>query len=298
MNTTISKLVAILLLFAIATVHTFSQTINLDEVSGCLVSDVSGKVTYTEPGNPMPKPVTAGMVLADDATLYIGKKSSLTLVNDDHSLVVNKKGSHQMVNLAAEVKAKGEVSRFAKMAFAAKGYVDTTRVKKGWGEKDSLIFKFPVNGKIPIQPTKFSWNSLISGSTYKLIIYEKSSDSPLLSVITSDAAFTFDPTQLAIQTGKVYHVQVMLASDMKTTSKVVNITFVSKSELESVLTSILKYQEYRKSNAFNKSLMEASELEFHGLNSSASERYDNAIQLDRNSTLAKQMYAAFRNRVD
>ena len=109
MKTTIAKLVAILLLFAITANQSYSQSINLDEVSGCLVSDLSGKVTYTEPGNPTPKPVTAGMGLADDATLSIEKKSSLTLGNEDHSLVLNKKSSHQMSGLTAEVKAKGAV---------------------------------------------------------------------------------------------------------------------------------------------------------------------------------------------
>ncbi len=77
-----------MLLFTIAVSNSFAQTINLDEVPGCLVTDVTRKVTYTEPGNPTPKPVTAGMVLADDAVVSIGKKSSITLVKDDQSLVV------------------------------------------------------------------------------------------------------------------------------------------------------------------------------------------------------------------
>jgi hypothetical protein len=300
MKTAISKLVAFVLLFAITNIHSFSQSINLDEVSGCLVSDVSGKVTFTEPGNPTPKSVTAGMVLSDDATVVVGKKANFTLVCDDRSLAVNKKGTHKMAMLSKDVQANGVTSRFAKMAFAAKGIAtpDTTKVRKGWGGKDSILISQPVIGKIPLQPIKFSWTALKNGTEYRLIMYENNKDLPILSATTSGAHFNFDPANLAVKPGKNYRVQVMLANDNKTASKVVNITFVSPNESETALASLMKDKAYLNSNAVQKSLMEATELESNELNSLASERYQKAIKMDSNNTLAKQMYAGFLERIN
>lgn len=299
MKTKPALLMAVLFITAFSTTTSFAQSLNLDESSGCLVTNVTGKVTYQEKGSPAPKTVTSGSVIPDDATVVFGKKANMTLACDDRSLVVTKKGTHQMETLSKEVQSKGEVSRFAAMAFKAKGYVtppDTTK-KKGWGDKDSLIFHFPFSGKIALQPTKFSWTSLKAGTTYKLIIYENSKDAPLLSVTTSGAAFNFDPGQLAVKTGKVYHVQVMLANDSKTASKVVNITFSSSSDVDTVLSSLMKDKEYLKSNPAQKSIMEASELESKEFYSLASERYQKAIKTDANNALARQMYSAFMDRM-
>lgn len=299
MKVILAQLMVVLLLITITTNNSFSQSINLDESTGCVVSDVRGKVTYTEKGSKTAKTVTAGTVLPEDATVTVANKASFSLACDDRSLPVNKKGTYQMAALAKDVQAKGEQSRFAKMAFAAKGYgtTDTIPVKKGWGDKDSLLFTIPTGGKVPLQPTKFSWTPLKAGSIYKLIVYENAKDAPVLSATTSGASLNFDPAQLAVKTGKLYHVQVMLANDNKTASKVVNISFVSPNEGETALEPLMKDKEYLKSDAVKKSLMEAMELESRQLNSLASERYQKAITMDAKNTLAKQMYAAFLDRV-
>ncbi len=304
MKTTISKLVAILLVFAITTIHSFSQSLSLDEVSGCLVSDVSGKVTFTEPGNPTPKSVTAGMVLSDDATVVVGKKANFTLVCDDRSLAVNKKGTHQMAGLSKEVQANGEVSRFAKMAFAAKGYgevpPDTSKRNeiRGWGGKDSIFFKLPIGGKIPLQLTTFRWVPLKDGSIYKLTIYQNSKEAPVLSAQTSTASFSFDPSQLAINMGQTYYAQVILASDGAVSSKVVHFSFVPLSMVESAMASLAKDKDFKSGNAAQQALMQAAELENLELFSLANEKYLLALKLDGNNSMAKRMYVAFLNKVE
>ncbi len=297
MKVILAQLMVVFLLITITTNNSFSQSINLDESTGCVVSEVRGKVTYTEKGSKTAKTVTAGIVLPEDATVVVTNKASFSLACDDRSLPVNKKGTYQMAALAKDVQAKGEQSRFAKMAFAAKGYATDTTKRKGWGDRDSLLFTIPTGGKVPLQPTKFSWTPLKAGSIYKLIVYENAKDAPVLSATTSGASFNFDPAQLAVKTGKLYHVQVMLANDSKTASKVVNISFVSPNEGETALEPLMKDKEYLSSNAVKKSLMEAMELESRQLNSLASERYQKAISMDAKNTLAKQMYAAFLDRV-
>jgi hypothetical protein len=304
MKTKISKLVAIVLLFAITNIQSFSQSINLDEMSGCLVSDVSGKVTYTEPGNPTPKPVTVGMVLSDDANLSIRKKSSITLVNEDHSLMVNKKGNHQMANLAVEVKEKGEVSRFAKMAFAAKGYgTDTSKQRtidppKGWGGEDSILFENPIGKKIIKKPTTFKWTVLKEGSKYKFIIFEKSKDLPLMVVNTSNNFLEVDIPQLEIKTGTTYYAQVMLESDIKVNSELLSLTFVEQKDVASSLAVLQNENEYKMGTQVKKLLMEASELESHGFYDLAGEWYQKAIKLNKKDTLAMQLYSAFLSRIN
>ena len=301
MKVILAQLMVVFLLITITTNKSFSQSINLDESTGCMVSEVRGKVTYTEKGSKTAKTVSAGTVLPEDATVTVANKASFSLACDDRSLPFRTKGTYQMAALAKDVQAKGEQSRFAKMAFAAKGYgttpPDTTKVRKGWGDKDSLLFIIPIGGKVPLQPTKFSWTPLKAGSIYKLIVYENAKDAPVLSATTSGASFNFDPAQLAVKTGKLYHVQVMLANDGKTASKVVNISFVSPNEGVTALEPLMKDKEYIGSNAVKKSLMEAMELESRQLNSLASERYQKAISLDAKNTLAKQMYVAFLDRV-
>ncbi|MBK8564967.1 MAG: hypothetical protein IPN76_16930 [Saprospiraceae bacterium] len=259
---------------------------------------MSGKVTFTEPGNPTPKSVTAGMVLSDDATVVVGKKANFTLVCDDRSLAVNKKGTHQMAMLSKDVQANGVTSRFAKMAFAAKGFVRTDSTKKkAWGDKDSILINFPLKGKILLNHVTFNWTALKAGSTYKLIVYQNSKEAPIISATTSVASFSFDPTQLAIKAGQVCHAQVMLDKDSKTTSKVVSFTFVTSNEPESILATLNKDNEYAKASPTQKLLMEAIEFESKELNATATERYQKAMKLGGNNELTNQMYAAFLERM-
>ncbi len=291
-------MVAIILIVAISTNHSFSQSIDLDESSSCVVSEVNGKVTYLEKGSTTAKPVTAGTVLPEDATVVVANKASFSLACGDRSLPIAKKGTYQMAALAKEVASRGEVSRFAKMAFSAKGYAtDTSKIRKGWGDRDSLLFTIPTGGKVSLQPTMFSWTPLKAGSIYKLIVYENAKDAPVLSATTSGASFNFDPTQLAVKTGQLYYVQVALANDNKTASKVVNISFVSQNEAEKALEPLMKDKEYMSSSAVKKLLMEAMELESMQFNSLAGERYQKAISMDTNNALPKQLYAAFLDRV-
>ena len=119
MKTFLARLMAVLMLIAISTNISFSQSIDLDESTSCVVSDVQGKVTYKEKGSSTVKPVTAGTVLPADASVNVPKKASFSLICDDRSLPVSKKGTYQMAALSNDVQSKGEVSRFAKMAFAA-----------------------------------------------------------------------------------------------------------------------------------------------------------------------------------
>lgn len=304
MKTTIAKLVAIVLCFTANAFQAFSQTFNLDEVSGCLVTDVSGKVTFTEPGNPNPKSVTAGMVLSDDATVVVGKKANFTLVCDDRSLAFNKKGTHQMAMLSKDVQANGAASRFAKMAFAAKGYgTDTIQPRKkdppkGWGGEDSILFTNPIGKKLIMQLTTFKWTNIKNGALYKFVVFEKTKDMPLLVATTSTAAFTVDPSQLAVKTGTVYHVHVSFANDPELDSEVLELIFVPKEVVESSLSNLMSDMEYKKSTPVQKALMEAAELEANGFHDLASERYQKAIRMDARNSLATQLYTAFLFRIN
>ncbi len=302
MKTILAHLLVIFLITTITPTTIFAQDINLDESSGCVVSDVKGKVTYTEKGSTKAKTVKSGTILPEDATVVVANKASFSLACEDRSLSVSKKGSYQMTALTKEVQAKGAQSRFAKMAFAAKGYgeipPDTTRKVKGWGDKDSIMFKQPIGGKLPLQTSTFTWTPLKAGSVYKLVIYQNSKDAPVLSVITSVASFTFDPSQLAINMGQTCHAQVMLANDSKVTSKVVHFSFVSPKDAESVITSLMKDKEFSSGNAVQKSLMQAVELENQELFSMANEKYLMALKMDANNSMAKRMYVAFLDRVN
>jgi hypothetical protein len=300
MKTKPALLMAVLLITAFSTTTSFAQSLDLDEASGCLVTNVTGKVTYHEKGAPAPRTVTAGSVIPDDATVVFGKKANMTLACDDRSLVVTKKGTHQMETLSREVQAKGEVSKFAAMAFKAKGYVrdDTTKIKKGWGGKDSILFKIPAVGKIPLQPITFAWTSLKIGSNYKLIVYQNSKDAPILTAITTLASFSFDPSQLAVNIGKPCFAQVILANDDKTVSKVVSFTFESLTEANNALAKLSLGQDYIKGSNLQKTLMEAVELESKAFNTMASERYMKALQMDAKNPLTGQMYAAFLERAN
>ena len=260
----------------------FSQNINLDDMPGCLVSDVSGKVSYLERGSTTAKAVKVGTVLPEDATVTVGKKSSLTLTCDDRQMTVSQKGTYQMAGLAKDVASKGTASKFAQMVFSANGYAigDTTK-KKGWGSKDSIFFLLPTNGKVPLQPTTFSWTPLNTGATYKLIVYQNEKDKPLLSVMTHKASFSFDPEQLALQAGQTCHAQVMLAGDGKTiASEVVDFSFAPFDAAESALTLLKTKNEYLKSSPAQKLLMEAIELESREFNSLATGRYQQAMKKD------------------
>ncbi len=288
------------ILITIATLS-FAQNIDLDESpAGCVVWEVKGKVTYLEKGNVQAKPVVPGTAFPEDATVVVGKKSSLTIACDDRLLPVGTKGTYLMAALMKEVQTKGEPSRFAKMASVAKGYVgtDTTKVKKGWGAEDSILFNIPTRGKIPLQPVIFKWTSLKEGSTYQLIIFQNAKDSPILSATTSVASFSFDPAQLAVKTGQPCYAQVMLANDNSTTSIVVSFTFIALHESEAALAELMKDKKYLKAGILQKTLMEAVELEAKELNSLAIERYRKAIKLNAKSTLASQMYAAFLDRIN
>ncbi len=302
MKTMFAQLIAVLFLTAVVKNTCYSQIIDLDESTACVVSDVSGKVTYKEKGNDTVKPVTTGTVLPDDATVMVNKKSSITLANKDRSLFVDKKGTYQMTALTQEVQEKGEVSRFAAMAFAAKGYAttppDTTKKAKGWGDKDSIIFYMPIGGKIPLQTTTFRWTPLKDKSVYKLVIYQTSKDAPILSTSTSVASFTFDPTQLSLKVGQTCHAQVLLENDNKIASAVINFTFVTADQVEAVLSTLKNDKEYMKGSAMVKSLMEAAVYESQQLISLASERYQKAIKMDANNSMPKQMYVAFLSRID
>ncbi len=284
-----------------ATTSTFAQSLDLEAVTGCLVSDATGKVTYTEKGSTMAKPVTAGTVIPDDATVTVGKKSSLTLVSGDRSLAFAQKGAHSMAVLAKEVAAKGERSRFAQMAFVAKGYgelpKDSSTRRKGWGGKDSIVFQPPIGGKLALQTATIRWYALKGGSVYKLTVYQTAKEMPVLEALTSAAEFTFDPAQLAVKTGQPCFVQVALASDGKVKSKQAKLIFAPLEQVENALAGLKKDKEYLKGSAQQKSLMEAAELENLEFWASANERYQAAIRLNGSNSLAKRMYTAFLDKV-
>lgn len=294
MKTMFAQMMAILLFTAIAKNTCYSQSIDLEESIACVVSDVSGKVTYKEKGSDTVKPVTAGAVIPENATVTVPDNASFTLANANRSLTITKKGTYQMTALTKDVQEKGTESMFAKMAFAAKGFAkDTTRSSKGWGDKDSIIFLMPLKGKIPLQPLTFKWTALQNNPTYKLVIVQKSLDMPVLSVYVSTSMFSVDPAQLAIQPGQACFAQVSLANDPTTASKIISITFVPPSEEEMALSSLMTQQEYAKSDATRKLLLEAVELDAKGFKSSAALRYQRALNMDGNNVLASQMYAAF-----
>ncbi len=299
MKTMFAQMMAILLLTAIAKNTCYSQIIDLEESVACVVSDVSGKVTYKEKGSDTVKPVTAGVVIPENAFVTVPDNASFTLANANRSLTITKKGTYQMTALTKDVQEKGTESMFAKMAFAAKGYArDTTSVKKGWGDKDSLLFEMPLKGKLPLQSVTFRWTALKDNPSFKLVIFQNSLETPVLSVYTSANSFSFDPAQLAIKTGQTCFAQVFLANDSKTASKVLSITFVPQKEVEMVIASLMNEQEYIKSDAAKKLLLEAVELDSKNYKSSAALRYQRAMKLDTNNVLAAQMYAAFLDSAD
>ena len=294
MKTMFAQIMAILFLTAIAKNTCYSQVIDLDESTACVVSDVSGKVTYKEKGNDTAKSVTAGLVIPDNATVTVPDNASFTLANANRSLSISKKGAYQMTALTKDVQEKGKESMFAKMAFAAKGFArDTVKSSKGWGDKDSILFEMPLQGKLPLQSVIFRWTALKDKPTYKLVIFQKSLETPFLSVYVSSNIFSFDPAQLAIKPGQACFAQVMLANDNTTASKVMSFTFVPQKEEEMVLASLMNEQEYVKSDATKKLLLEAVELDAKDFKSSAALRYQRALKTDGNNVLAAQMYAAF-----
>ncbi len=299
MKTMFAQLIAVLFFTAVVKNTCYSQIIDLDESTACVVSDVSGKVTYKEKGNDTAKPVSAGTVIPDDATVMVPDNASFTLANANRTLSVSKKGTYKMSVLAADVQVKGTESRFAKMAFAAKGYArDTSKNKKGWGDKDSLLFEMPLKGKLPLQTVTFRWTALNDNPSFKLVIFQKSLETPVLSVYTASNTFSFDPVQLAIKPGQACFAQVFLANDSKTASKVLSITFVPQKEVEMVIASLMNEQEYMKSDASKKLLLEAVELDAQDFKSSAALRYKRALKMDSGNVLASQMYAAFLNGAD
>lgn len=299
MKTMFAKMLAILCLIVITKTTCISQIIpDIDDsvVNSCVVSDVSGKVTYKENGTEMP--VKAGTVLKEGATVTIPDGGSVTLAKDEMSLVVNKKGNYQVASMIKNVKEKGKVSRFARMAYAAKGYGDTTASKKpptgkNWGGKDSLIIFPPINGKIPLKPIKISWTSSTSKSLYKLSIFQKSLESPVFSATLSNTFFIFDPNQFAITPNNPCFVQVWLINDVESASKVTSFTFVPNEYEESVLQLLKNDSEYNESNAINKLLIEANQLDENGFKLSAAERYKMALAMDNTNILATKMYSSF-----
>ncbi len=293
----ILKLATLLLLIAYSAMPTIAQTGLLDETPGCLVSDVTGKVTYTEKGNSTPKPVTAGTVLPEDATVSVGKKSNFTLICDDRSLMVDKKGVHQAAVLSKEVQAKGEVSRFAKMAFAAKGYVqDTAKLKKPFGDKDTILFKLPKKDKLPIGNVKIAWFPIKSKNTFKLFFFQQSVSEPIMAVQLSGDSFSFDATNLDLGSNKTCNIQVF-TNDMKHSSKILEISFVQVKDFEAVQANLQKSKEYKLSNHVNQKLMEAIEYESNGFNSAAMETYLTVLSETPRNVVANQMYAAFMERM-
>ena len=303
MKAMFAQLMAVLFLVAVSQNTSFAQDIPDIELGGttssCVASDVSGKVTFKEAGSTTAMPVTAGTVLREDATVMVSDGGSITLAKDQRSLTVNKKGTYKMSDLTKDVQEKGEVSRFAMMAFAAKGYgsKDTIPIRKGWGGKDSLLFSNPTKGMVPIQPITFKWTAMEAGSNYKLIIYQNLNESPILSVNTSAASFSLDPSQLSFVSGRPCYAQVLLANDNKTFSEVVRFTFVPAAKAETVLTSLKNEKEYMKGSSLQKMLMEAYELENNDYNTLAYRKYQEAMKMSENSQLAAQMYAAFVDRM-
>lgn len=298
MKTILAHLMAVLMFSAITTNFCFSQSIS-DESTSCVVSSVSGKVTYTERGSSTAKPVMAGTVLPEDATINVAKKASFTLACDDRSMQVNQKGTHQMSSLSADVQSKGEVSRFAKMAFMAKGYgssdttASTKNPGKGWGGEDSILFKGPFGGKIPLKTLKIDWTPLKEGSVYKLVIYEKSKEMPVFHALTTTSSFTIEPTQLAVKTGVEYHAQVSLANEGKTDSKTLSFTFTPANEVDAVLKGLKSSNEYTKGSNLQKTLLEAMELESKQFLTDANERYIRALRADSKNEMTAKLYAAF-----
>lgn len=294
MKTILAQMMAVLFLVAIVKNTSFSQGI-IDEDTRCIVSDVSGKVTYKDNGSSTDKPVEPGTLLSEDATVIVNKKASFTLVKDDRSMTISKKGNYQVAALAKEVEEKGETSKFAAMAFAAKGYgtTDTIKKAKGWGDKDSLLFKNPFEGKILLQPITFRWTSIPGNTSYHLIVYQSSQESPILSAIVANSSFSIDPSQLDIKTGETCYAQVMLANDNKTASKVISFTFVSAKEEEMALATLIKDKEYNNCNAIQKILLEAFELDSQNFKSSAAMRYQKAMKMDSKNVIASQIYVAF-----
>ncbi|MCF8243508.1 MAG: hypothetical protein K9J37_16720 [Saprospiraceae bacterium] len=302
MKAMFAQLMAVLFLVAVSQNTSFSQDIPDIVLGGttssCAVSDVSGKVTYKAAGSTTAMPVTAGTVLREDATVIVSDGGSITLAKDERSLTVNKKGIYKMTDLTKNVQEKGEVSRFARMAFAAKGYSpDTTKNKKGWGDKDSLLISNPAKGKVPIKPITFTWTSMKAGSTYNLIIYQNANGSPILSVKTSIASFSLDPSQLSYETGRPCYAQVTLENDNHTFSEPIKFTFVPVDNAETVLTSLKNDNEYMKGSSLQKTLMEAYEFENNDYNTLAYSKYQEAMKMGENNQLTAQMYAAFLDRM-
>lgn len=283
-----------------------AQSIDLDANNDCIVWQVTGKASYTLPSESKPVNIVDGMTLPPEATLQIGPRSSVSLVQNDQMYSIDKKGKvtlRTVLSGPASSQSKG-MRDFAKMMSSAKGYVgegtksssDTSKAK-GWGDKDKIHLIFPSGSKVPKKSFSFSWTPVEAAGTYTLRVQKDKSGQPLLEAVTKSAMFNVDLSQLALNTGTNYLISVS-ANNNAIKSNEATFSVFDPQEEQTALAGLFSEKEYQKSSPSQKSMMEAATLETYGLLTLAMEKYQKAIASDARNPLLKDMYAAFLQRHD
>jgi hypothetical protein len=292
-------LFGISLLLLLFNISSFSQNIDLDVSSDCIVWKVSGKVTYNDGSRSSWMTVTEGMSLSENAKLQVGNKASVALARDGKVYTVAKKGE---VGVNAVLKGTGtaqsaSTKMFIEKVALAKGYVgkpgsSDTSSSKGWGDKDTLILILPQGSKIPAKPFTFRWTPIKSATGYVLSVYRDNTGQPLLSAHANGTALSIDLGQLAVMPGQTYKASVA-TKDMKVKSGEVSFSVVAAADETSATASLLKDKDYQSSSNSQKLMMEAIALEGSGLFTSADERYSKALMQDAKNKMLREMYGAF-----
>ena len=163
--------------------------------------------------------------------------------------------------------------------------------KDGWGKNDIMTRSASPGGKYTEGLNKVSWEPLKGTKKYTFVI-EDMNHKLVFSTEVKGTEYSFDSNACKLTIGTQYAWYVHHPTK-KQVSTPVFFTIIDKEAEGKAVAKIKSSEIYQKSNASVKLLMEAHQAEEEGFLLSAQTKYQMAIQIEPNNSLAKMMYSLF-----
>jgi hypothetical protein len=281
--------------------QTFGQTLDWENSSEVEVWGVRGTVDYiAEDGSTVR--VEEGMSIPDDATVKLKRRSSLELIYNGQPLrPITKKGTHSISDLKDQIAdnaSSGAIGDFWNtVAMSSKGTGGRTGPgsgPKGAGGNFTILPVSPVGSGVPSGQVNFSWNNRKEGAAlYQLKVFSKGMDTPVFTVVTKKTMFSIDIDQIAVEADDEISWKVNIIGDNASKSDNVSFKFAKKGASISVLQDLKKAPSYKKSDDFQKRLMEAVTYEKNDMTYLAHQCYKKALKSKPNNAIVKKLYNSF-----